>query len=316
MRSYPAWVPAVVVTFLSTGSVRVAAAEPIDGRVRLGLEGGLIEYHTSTITYAANPSTGAPSRESDIHSTTVGLGSIPFGPVIAYGLSENVMLGARLEIVNRSRRVDDQEANDTLGAALYGTLAYVGGTGALRPFVGPLLGFEIDDGAGPSSEFYEQHFVFGIQAGLHAFATTSFSIDPSVVLGYMLGSGHGSTINLSTAGSSYEYDFNGFIVGFRVALSGWLGGKSEEPKEPAEPPDYYPPATYPAAPYPPSYPAYPQTSPQYPQQQPAYPQQQPGYPQQQPAYPQQQPGYQAPPSSPPPTSSSPSPALPPPPPAR
>jgi len=298
MRSYPAWVPAVVVTFLSAGSVRVASAEPIDGRVRLGLEGGLIEYHSTTTTYGTNSSTGATGQKSDQHYTAVGLGSIPFGPVIGYGLSEHVMLGARLELVNRSRRVDDQDSTDTFGAELYGTLAYVADGGALRPFVGPLLGIEIVDGGQPSSEFYEQAFVFGVQTGLHAFATPSFSIDPSLVLGYLTGSGSGSTTTSGIAGSSYSYDFDGFVVGFRVALSGWLGGKKEEPQEPAEPPDYYPPATYPAA-YPPAYPANPQPSPAYPPPpQPAYPQ--PAYPQPQPqpASPPPDPAYQPPPPSP------------------
>jgi hypothetical protein len=212
--------------------------------------------------------------------------------------------------VNRNRSADGQDGTDAFGADLYATLSYVAGHGAVLPFAGPLIGFQTVSGDGDSSSYSEQTYTFGVQAGAHAFATPSFSVDPSLMLGYMTGSGE--------AGAS-AVDFSGLVVGIRVALSGWLGGKSEEPRADDEPPEYYPPAYVPGA-VPPSYPANPQPDPAYPpqpqqpgypQQQPAYPQQQPGYPQQQPGYPPQQPGDQAPPSSPPPTSSSPSPALPP-----
>jgi hypothetical protein len=69
-----------------------------------------------------------------------------------------------------------------------------------------------------------EHWVtVGGRIGMHTFAADAFSIDPSLMLGYVTGSGE-SPFGELAPGAPRNYDIGGFVIGLHVALSGWIGG--------------------------------------------------------------------------------------------
>jgi hypothetical protein len=268
---------------LSVGHVAAARAQSIDGRFRLGFEGGLVEHQSETASVELPNSFGSPTTfELTEKTTSIGPSSLPFGVIAGYGLSEQLVLGGRLDLSHRNITREGQGQGsaslDLLGFGFTTMLDFVPGEGALRPFVGPSVGYALETQNG--SDVSHHVFKFGAQAGLHAFVTPGFSVDPSVFFVYHIGGESSQTL---------EADVNGFSIGLRLALSGWIGGGSEANREP-------PPEPMPYAPPPYSPPPEPQYQPGYPPPNPSYPN--PSYPPPQPAYPPQGPAYQAPPQAP------------------
>jgi hypothetical protein len=219
--------PAGCVLFAITGSaVGEAWGQSIDGRVRLGMEAGLMEHEVLTRSGTSSSSLGTPTTgETDVRFTALGLGSLGFGPFIGYGISNQALVGAQLDILHQNSQFGDNSAQDTLGAGASLSLAYVVESGNVRPFFGPVVGlnhFSTDSG---QSTFSETIFDIGARVGLLGFATHWFSIDPSVVIAYATGTGTQRSLFTGDprAGGEQEHDLSGFSVGLRLAMSGWLG---------------------------------------------------------------------------------------------
>lgn len=203
--------------------------------MRLGLDGGLFEHQVMTTSVPGGSAFGSSSQEVDVKTTTLGLASIPFGPVVAYGVSDNILLGTHLDLIHRSVSADGGSSRDSLGFAANLFASYVAGTGDVRPFIGPLLGIEMVDTDQGSSTTKEHLFTFNAQLGLHAFATSSFSIDPSLVAGYGVGGGSLEVAD-GFGGTGIDYDLSGFSIGLRLGVSGWIGGKGSTRRD-DEPPE-------------------------------------------------------------------------------
>ena len=210
----------------------IAHAESIDGRVRLGFESGLLEHQSFTRTGLSSSDGFNPpvEQDTDVRATTVGIGSLPFGPLVGYGFSNTVMLVGQFSILNQTRKFGDDESSDFFGAGVSASIAYVAETGSVRPFVGPILGYEHTKAeSGPRSESQDL-FSIGAQVGLLGFAASSFSIDPSVVIAYNTGGGTTQSFFNGTpnAGGEREYDLSGFTIGLRLAMSGWIGEEARK----------------------------------------------------------------------------------------
>jgi hypothetical protein len=240
----------------SIGFAGVARAESIDGRFRLGLEGEALAYYATTFDY---PGAGYTSKE-----VMVGFGQLPFGPVIGYGLTEHLLLGAGASLSYQTFDVDAEgfDTQKTSKIGVNGRLEYVFGEpdSAVRPFLGPVLGIDyVHSGRGDLDSGRTSFGIAGM-AGVHAFIGSSVSIDPSLAFGYETGS-------YSTPNN--DVDLHDFFIGLRVALSAWLGdGPAPAPPRYSAPPQVYPTPTW-------TQPAYQQPYPSYapapaPQQGPAY----------------------------------------------
>jgi hypothetical protein len=195
--------------------VTVARAETIDGRVRLGFDGAVLQHTTMTTTSSFDSSSFAPADAT----TSITLAAASFGAVLGYATSEHFTLATRFAYAHSRERFDTFGSSNAQGFDGDISCAYVFGEGALRPFLGPLLGYrnhaaEFVQAGGVS----EHWFTIGARLGAHLFAAPSFSIDPSIMLGYATGSGERSFVGTG------NYDIDGFVVGLHVAISGWIGG--------------------------------------------------------------------------------------------
>src|SRR5689334_18461149 len=107
MRSFAGsgWMGLVVLS-ISGSAASGARAESIDGRVRLGLEAGLLEHRVETRDVNLGSSFGLPAVEQERTQTAVGFASTPFGPLFGYGVSDSVYIGAQATIANQNESVD------------------------------------------------------------------------------------------------------------------------------------------------------------------------------------------------------------------
>jgi hypothetical protein len=189
-------------------------AESVEGRVRLGFEGGVVGYQSVTAK-----GDGVDASMSD---ASFSLASTSFGPGVSYGIDDTWMIGARASFITRTMSWQNDvvpEATSS-GLGLYVSAEYLLGEGSVRPFVGPLAGIESTSASSGGAKASASNLLLGVQGGLHAFATSSFSIDPSVLLAYTTG---------STGPEDHSLDVSGFTIGLRLAMSGWLGGEEVEP---------------------------------------------------------------------------------------
>lgn len=184
-------------------------AQSTDRRVQLSLNANLLAYDSLKLSSGA-----ATASATD---TTWGPGASGLGVGLGYGVTDNWLLGVQLLGSSATFSESSAGASD-LKLTSYSVLPRLDYTFGLeqvvRPYVGATLGLRGTSTSGAaSSKTSSTEFVFGGSAGVRAFASPGFSIDPSVTL-------LGSTGSEQAGGESLDRSGFTFLVG--VAFSGWI----------------------------------------------------------------------------------------------
>jgi hypothetical protein len=197
----------------------MAAAQSIQGAVQLGLTTPLVSYTSQTTT---NDDTDA---EVDITQTNWGIRE-EVALELGYGLSELIVLGAVATLGGTSQTikldsVDDEQDGSTFSASVGPKLDVVLSPGSeVRPFVGAWVAL----GATSSeSEGGTETSMLGVQLygrlGLHWFATETFSVSPSLAIGYSTLSGD---VQSDNGGNSVDVSTSGIHIALLVGVAGWM----------------------------------------------------------------------------------------------
>jgi hypothetical protein len=200
-------------------------AQPSGGPLRLSLDGQL--FATRSLTFEtelpADPALGTgPLKVKQDQSTTA------FGPLlpglgvgVGYGLSDRVLLGARLLLTTEKRRNGGASDTRTTTASLvpYAELTFAPDA-ALQPVVGAEVGYASITGRQGSVEQSASTWSFGALVGLRAFAARGFSIDPTLRLQYVAG---GQEVTDSASGTAWDGTLRGIGFAATVTFSGWIG---------------------------------------------------------------------------------------------
>jgi hypothetical protein len=182
-----------------------AGAQSIDGSFRLALEANVLALDQITLSSGSTSVDGA--------GTTLGLPGSGLGIALGYGASTNVLVGARLLASSTHSKVADA-ASDTAGFALFPQAEYLFPGAAVRPFISANLGYRATGSSGGVNTSTST-LLIGPGAGLHAFASSGFSVDAGLMALFQKGTSKSDDVALDTSGYS---------VLLTVALSGWLGG--------------------------------------------------------------------------------------------
>jgi hypothetical protein len=199
---------------------RTLHAQSSENRVQLSLDANLIAYDSSTLS-----SSGTSASLSD---TTWGPGASGLGLGLGYGLSENWLIGLRLLGSSSTSSLYAPGSTDTkiTSYSILPRLEYVFALQPIHPYFGATLGLRGTSSPGAGSSTSASDFVFGGVAGVRAFATSSFSIDPSITL-------LGSTGKEDTGATSFDRSGFTFLLG--VAFSGWIDTSASAPPVPCTP---------------------------------------------------------------------------------
>lgn len=191
-----------------------AYAQDTDGAVRLSLDGVLFAGEFSAFE-------GPAGAEFDTTNTNAGLYAGSFGLGLGYALGKNAVIGTRL--IHGTNKFNSE--GDTLPEAsitrfsLLPYAEYVAtASSTIQPFVAGTIGFQIGSNDTSGVESTTSAFLFGLSAGLHLFATDTFSVDPH--FSYYRASG-----TASAGTQDVDYGANVFLLGF--SLSGWIGGGAD-----------------------------------------------------------------------------------------
>lgn len=200
-----------VVCFFS----REARAESIE-RFAVSAEGTLFEIESLTLLRGDFSS----EEDVDFSSTTIGVLGGGFGVGLGYGVGPNVLLGAQFSVVKSTVKLGLPGSEDAgvSGFSLSPRIEYVfSEDSAFRPFLMGRLGVRSQTNAGGDEDTTLTLYYGGVGIGAHAFATSSFSIDPLL------------SVNLNTGGyhrseADEDIDAFGTSVSLTIAFTGWLGG--------------------------------------------------------------------------------------------
>jgi hypothetical protein len=242
-----------------------AAAAPQDytGVTHFSLEGSVLGYqrlklsptqagNSSDVVDPNGPALPPPATSS---STTLGLLGSGFGVGFDYGILDNLLVGAQLQLTSTK---ENQAGSDTTGTQVQFLphLEYLFDGTDVRPYVAAILGAGYDSTKIPVAGFEPAtvsgtEFLFGASFGLHAFLSDRLSVDPAVTFLGASGSQTSTTPVISVDGTSSSdvsrHDsVGGYQILLSVGLSAWLGGAPA--RAPLVPPNAEPAASAPAAP--------------------------------------------------------------------
>jgi hypothetical protein len=212
-----------------------ARADGLEGAIRVGLDATLAEYVHVSLERQDVPMS-PPSLQPDLTAsrTTLGVTGAGAGVRLAGGLSDSILLGARVSVGNTKTEILSQSTTATAVALVPSMEFILGASETAYPFLSLDVGYtslvsEPDGG----SETTSSAALVGAGLGIHSFVTPSFSIDPGVNVFYTTGSIESGTT---------KYDQTGVTVWFNVGLSGWIRRQGDKqataspPNEAAAPP--------------------------------------------------------------------------------
>ena len=144
---------------------------------------------------------------------------------LGYGITPNIVIGGLLQLGGSSaeEQVEDQDETESSewGFFLGPKFDYMFLPGdKVQPFIGAILGIgQEHESAGEDGDVESSFTAFQImgRGGIRAFVTDQFSIDPSLVFGYVTGSGEVDVGNTTT-----DVSGSGFQVGIVLGISGWI----------------------------------------------------------------------------------------------
>jgi hypothetical protein len=151
---------------------------------------------------------------------TVGLSeSAGAGLAIGYGLSDQLVLNAAVVFAYNSVSFGETTSSDQLRFQLAPSLEYVFGRpeSHVRPFLAGVLGLLVGDVPTTRIDFHEVSFLLAGQVGLHLFPSEHISLDPTLLIGYRVGSATG---DLGT-GMNEDYGIQGLVLLLAFGASFW-----------------------------------------------------------------------------------------------
>lgn len=190
-----------------------AAAQSPDGRFKLGMETAIFEY-SSRETDAGS---GASTANDSIDEVSFGIATSRSGVELAYGVSDTIVVGARLMFVHRSTETAPGTPDvDTTQFGFVPHLDYVFPSGdSARVFLGPMVGVMLADVEHNSTQL----FLFGGSFGAHIFAARRFSIDPRLSVAYALGK---TDVAAVPPAPDLRADAREIAVSAMLGISAWL----------------------------------------------------------------------------------------------
>jgi hypothetical protein len=178
---------------------------------RLHLESGLFHFYDGEI----DPD--GPG-EHDIDGIAGGVGIPKANVGLGYVVWQGLVIGGRIQTAYYE---DDYEwfGADVFRLAIlpYGEYAFL--TGLFRPFVTLYLGVEgqVYDGDGDDGDDSLWGFATGIGGGCHFFLMERFSIDLTLLFGFVVGGGEDER-----PGEDVDLDYHRFDLDIMFGISGWI----------------------------------------------------------------------------------------------
>ncbi|MDD9941232.1 MAG: hypothetical protein OXU20_09360 [Myxococcales bacterium] len=239
----------VPLALLAIAAARPAEAQVTDGRLRLGIEVGLLDVVARG--YTADDSDQEIAEAQGSFGLAVGRVNYNVG----FGLSELLMLGGRLQIGNTGfvTIVDDEDGPTTgiFSLAVWPYLEFnVGDPDSLQWFLGPMLGLivehrQVEDR--DANETLEEETLgmggLGAVVGLRLFVSEMAALEGALQLRFAGGSSKFETDELDI-----EEDLGQFELLVTIGGSLWFGGdpprsSEPEPSLPTSPVYQYHPST-------------------------------------------------------------------------
>lgn len=196
---------------------RVSSAE--EGEFQLGLATPFLTYSNLTVeTEFAGVSAETKTTEVEwgIQHSVVG--------ELGYGVTPNIVVGGFVQLGGTSGS-SEPEGGDEVDSSEFGLLLapkfdYVFSPGdKIQPFVGAMLGLSMSSQSEEEAEASLTGFQVLGRFGIRAFpGNKEFSIDPSLMLGYVSASG-----DVEGGGLSADLSASGFQIGVFLGVSGWIG---------------------------------------------------------------------------------------------
>jgi hypothetical protein len=206
-------------SFLGGASLAAPAhAQSTEGAVQLGISSPFLTHTEATYTTES----GLADVESDVSQTNWGLGQ-QFVAEIGYGVNDGLVLGAVVELAGVSSTTEiealNQETDTSQLVFILGPkLDYMFAPDSrVRPFLSAMAGLVIDSLDTGVAERSLTGFQLQGRAGLRAFVTEAFSIDPALFLGWTKASGE-----LTIDQTENDLDYSGVSFGVTLGLSGWV----------------------------------------------------------------------------------------------
>ena len=207
-------------------AARDAGTQSTQGAFRLGYEGTVFATEKVTNTVKI----GGVKSEAKYTETHVGLLGSALGVNLGYGVSDAVVLGVRIIQDAATIEYDDdafpkEEASFVQFAPTLEVVLSPGST--VRPYFLGLGGIRNSTGKVDGDETSSfSALIFGGGFGLHVFPSAGVSLDPTVSVVRLSGSGKIGGIDSEGTGLAFVGSFG---------ISAWFGGKKEEraPKEEA-----------------------------------------------------------------------------------
>jgi len=229
----------------ATGAWRSLSREAL----QLTMQGSLVDYYRQASSGAAETASSTGNEKSSI--VNYGLVGSGYGLGVGYAW-DRLLLGARVEIVNNVRVPYGGGEVQALTIAFVPRFEYIFKSGRLQPYIAGLLPIEHSSGSSTSYaaglgsdttavDVSSTRFGIGPALGMHAFLTSSFSLDPEISVVPSWGPGS-STIHGGGVDSPGAYTVSAVRVLLSLSLSGWIDtGGAPTPPPPREQSSEYPP---------------------------------------------------------------------------
>lgn len=193
-----------------------AMAQDTDGALQLGLTTPIFSYTTGSTTTEF----GGDETEIDTSNTTWGLRDEVVGE-IGFGLGDSLVLGGILQIGGTSLTQgegEDEAESSEFGVLIGPKLDFMFSPGQkVRPFLGAAAGLVLASSeAGPVETSVTGFQLIG-RAGMRAFLSNGFSLDPALVVSWSTASGE-----VETGGPSADISVSAVNIGVALGFSGWL----------------------------------------------------------------------------------------------
>ncbi len=198
-----------------------AYAQSTEGAVQLGISSPFLTHTEATLTTESQVA-ALPDLESEVSQTNWGLGQ-QFVAEVGYGLNDSLLLGAVVELAgisqtNEIEAIDQETDTSQLVFILGPKLDYMfAPSSRVRPFLGAVAGLVIDSLDNGVAERSLTGFQLQGRAGLRAFVTEGFSIDPALFLSWTTASGE-----LTIDETENDLEYSGVSFGVTLGLSGWV----------------------------------------------------------------------------------------------
>lgn len=166
-------------------------------------------------------------QDTSFTGTQYGLFGSGLGAGYAYGISPTLVFGAHVAHAHTSVTADNKTSEQSALWVLPTLEIYLSSSGAVRPYLAPSVGFTVASATVDGQDAYSwTSIAAGASAGVHLFATDTFSIAPNG--GVFMTSGTGDFGGTSV-------DRKSVVVQLNLSFAGWIGGKPERAPVTPEP---------------------------------------------------------------------------------